>query len=60
MEDIIMLDAIERFTKGDMQQEELQHFEAMRNSNAELDQLVVEHIYFLKQMEQFAERKHLN
>ncbi len=59
MEDIIMLDAIERFTKGDMQKEELLHFEAMRNSNTELDQLVVEHIYFLKQMEQFADRKHL-
>jgi serine protease Do len=58
MEDLIMLDAIERFTKGEMQQEELHHFEAMRTSNPELDQQVVEHIYFLKQMEQFADRKH--
>jgi serine protease Do len=59
MEDIILLDAIERYIKGEMQPEEVLHFDALRKTNAEVDQMVVQHTFFLKQMEQIADRKHL-
>jgi serine protease Do len=50
MEDIVLMDAIERYLDGKMSEVERLHFENMRHNNADLDQLVVEHIFFLKQM----------
>ncbi len=60
MDDILLIEAIERYTNGEMQQEELMHFEAMRKTNPEMDQMVVQHIFFLKQMEVVADRKNLH
>lgn len=51
MEDIVLADAIERYLGGEMSEAERHHFEQMRQNNADLDQMVVEHIFFLKQME---------
>ncbi len=59
MEDILLIDAAERFAKGEMSSEEKTFFEELRKSNAELDQAVVEQMFFLKQMEEFSAIKNL-
>lgn len=51
MEDIVLADAIERYLGGEMSEAERHHFEQMRQNNADLDQMVVEHTFFLKQMD---------
>jgi serine protease Do len=53
MEEIVLSDAIERYLNGEMGETERLHFENMRQDNADLDQLVVEHLFFLKQMETY-------
>jgi S1-C subfamily serine protease len=58
MEDIILLDAIERYVNGTILPEELEHFENLRKSNPEIDQLVVDHSFFLKKMDVLGDRKH--
>ncbi|MEQ1678083.1 MAG: trypsin-like peptidase domain-containing protein [Chitinophagaceae bacterium] len=57
MNDIKILDAVERYIKGEMNPEERLQFENLRKTNTEIDQLVVEHTLFLQQMDQFGERK---
>ena len=57
MEDILIIDAVERFLKGEMSAEEKHFFLELRKNNAEIDQLVVEHTIFLHQMEAFGDRK---
>ena len=50
MEDLVLLDAVERYLRGDMTPAELADFENMRRKNADLDQLVVEQQMFLNQL----------
>lgn len=57
MEDIKILDAVERYIKGEMNPDERLQFENLRKTNAEIDQLVVEHTLFLQQMNRFGEWK---
>ena len=57
MEDITILDAVERYIKGEMNPDERLQFENLRKTNAEIDQLVVEHTLFLQQMNRFGEWK---
>lgn len=57
MDDIQLLDAIERYLTGDMSAKEMADFESIRKSTPEIDQMVVEHEMFLHQMESFAARK---
>jgi len=57
MNDIQILDAVERYINGEMNADERLHFENLRKTNSELDQLVVEHTLFLQQMNRFGERK---
>ncbi|MES2431834.1 MAG: serine protease [Bacteroidota bacterium] len=57
MDEILLLDATERYLKGEMPQHEISMFEEFRKSNPEADQLVVEHIYFLQQMNKYGEAK---
>ena len=52
-----MLDAIERYMRGEMLPEERVFFEHLRKSNPQVDQMVVEHTIFLNQMNKFGERK---
>lgn len=59
MEDIKMIEAVERYLAGEMSQEEQLYFEQLRTSNPELDQLVVEHTIFLNQLKEFAHKKEL-
>jgi serine protease Do len=57
MDDILLVDAAERYVKGEMTSEERTYFEEIRKNNPELDQLVVEHIFFLNQLEKFGSNK---
>lgn len=59
MEDLQLLDAIERYVRNEMGPEERAAFERLRQHNPEVDQLVVEHSIFLQQIDQFGETKHL-
>lgn len=57
MQDVQLLDAIERFLRGEMTPEEIASFEQLRKSNPDVDEKVVEHTMFLQQMDQFCEWK---
>lgn len=57
MDDTKLLDAVERYIRGKMNPDERLHFENLRKSNPEVDQLVVEHTLFLQQMNRFGEWK---
>jgi serine protease Do len=55
MDDAQILEAVERYIRGEMNPDERLHFENLRKTNAEIDQLVVEHTLFLQQMNRFGE-----
>ena len=55
--DIMILDSVERYIRGEMKPDERLYFENLRKTNPEIDQLVVEHTLFLQQINQFGERK---
>lgn len=57
MEDTLLLATVERYLAGDMSAEEKTAFEDLRKNDAELDQLVVEHAYFLQGLEQYGATK---
>ena len=53
MQDTTLLDAAERYLRGEMSSEEKALFEHLRNSNPEVDQLVIEHALFLDRFTQY-------
>lgn len=57
MEDLVLMDTVERYLKGEMSPEELAQFENLRRQNADVDQLVVEQQMFLQQLEHYGERR---
>lgn len=57
MGDIKVLEAVERYIRGEMNPDERLHFENLRKANGEIDQLVVEHTLFMQQMNRFGEWK---
>jgi serine protease Do len=57
MDDIKILEAVERYISGQMSPDERVYFEQLRKSNPEVDQMVVEHTFFLQQMNRFDEVK---
>lgn len=59
MEDIQLLDTIERYLSGAMLPEEKAYFQQMRKNTPGIDQLVVEHRLFLQQMGMYADQKDL-
>ena len=59
MEDIVLLDIIERYLTGQMLPEEKAWFRQLREKTPEIDQMVVEHKLFLHQMDEFAEHNAL-
>ena len=59
MDQILLLEAAERFLRGEMSPEETRLFEEMRKNNPEVDQLVVEHQFFLEEMNRYGEIKRL-
>ena len=59
MVDIKILEAVEKYINGQMKPDERLHFENLRKSSPEIDQLVVEHTFFLQQMHRFDETRKL-
>ena len=59
MQDTALLDAIERYLRGEMLPEEQLFFEHIRKTNPEVDQMVVEHSAFLNQLSQHGETRRL-
>jgi serine protease Do len=57
MEDTLLMDAAERFAKGEMSAEEKIYFEDLRKNNPELDQAVVEQLFFLNQLDNYSGTK---
>lgn len=57
MEDNILIDAIERYLRGEMSAEEKTYFEDLRKNTPEIDLMVVEHTMFLQQMEAYGQNK---
>jgi len=57
MDELRLLDSVERYIRGEMNPDERVQFEQLRKSSAEVDQLVVEHTFFLQQMNRLGERK---
>lgn len=57
IEDIKLLEVVERYISGQMSPDERVHFEQLRKSTPEVDQMVVEHTFFLQQMNRFDEVK---
>lgn len=57
MEDIKILEAVERYISGQMSPDERVYFEQLRKSNPEVDQMVVEHTFFLQQINRFDDVK---
>jgi serine protease Do len=59
MDDINIMDAVERYISGQMNPDERVYFEQLRKSSPDIDQLVVEHTFFLHQLNRFDETKKL-
>ena len=57
MDDVKILDSVERYIRGEMTPDERLYFEQLRKTSQEVDQLVVEHTLFLQQMNRFGEWK---
>ena len=57
MDDMQLLEATERYHRGEMTADEKQAFETLRQNSPELDQQVVAHLLFIKQMGEFGDRK---
>lgn len=57
MEGNLLLDATERYRRGEMDEQEKIFFEELRNSNPEIDQVVAEHIMFLHEIENIKEKR---
>jgi len=59
MQDTTLLDAVERYLRGEMSPEEKALFEHVRNTNPEVDQMVVEHSLFLEHLNQYGEARRI-
>jgi S1-C subfamily serine protease len=55
--EIMILDSVERYIRGEMNPDERLYFENLRKTNPAIDQLVVEHTLFLQQINQFGQSK---
>jgi serine protease Do len=53
MDEILLMDAAERYLNGQMNAEEKTMFEQLRQTNPEVDQLVVEHSFFLQELQRY-------
>lgn len=59
MDQIQILDAIERYLDGRMSPDERYAFEHLRKTNPDVDQLVVEHTTFLQQLDKYGSHKQI-
>jgi serine protease Do len=57
MDDLYLIEAVEKYINGGLTPDERVYFEQLRKSNPEVDQLVVEHTFFMQQLNRFDETK---
>ena len=57
MDDILLIEAVERYLNGEMTGQEKAFFEDVRKNTPEVDQLVVEHTFFLNGLKEFSATK---
>ncbi len=57
MDDTLLLDAVERYRKGEMSPQEITFFEELRKNNPDIDQLAAEHTFFLAELEKMSDVK---
>jgi len=54
MDDILLIEAVERYLRNEMSAEERAFFENLRKTNPEIDQAVVEHSFLLNELDRHA------
>lgn len=59
MDDMKIMETVERYLAGEMSAEEQSRFEKLREENPEIDQTVVERVFFLQQVNGFADMHQL-
>lgn len=57
MEDVLLLDIVERYLRGELNTDEKAQFEQLRKSTPAVDQLVVEHSMFLQQLNAYGQTR---
>ena len=57
MDDILLLDTIERYLRGELSKDEKSSFEQLRIKNSDVDQMVVEHNMFLHQITAYGQNR---
>ncbi len=57
MEEILLLDLVERYLNGELDESQRVQFETMRHQNPDIDNLVVEHQMFLADLSHYGERR---
>lgn len=57
MNDLLLLETVERYIRGEMTPQEKAFFEDLRKSNPEIDQVVVENTFLLKELDKHANIK---
>lgn len=57
MDDTLLLDAVERYRRGEMSPQEIIFFEELRKNNPDIDQLAAEHTFFLGELEKMSDIK---
>ena len=57
MEETSLFESTEKFLRNEMDESERVYFEEMRKNNPELDQQIVEYIYFIKEFEKYSDKK---
>lgn len=58
-DDINILETVERYINGQLSPDERVRFEALRKANPEVDQMVVEHTFFMQQLDRFGQTRKL-
>ncbi len=56
MNDVRLLEMVERYLQGEMSEEEMILFKELRRTNPEVDQMVVDHNFFINQMDRYGEQ----
>ncbi|HSC52330.1 MAG TPA: serine protease [Phnomibacter sp.] len=59
MDDLLLLDKVERYLRNEMNEVEKTEFELLRNNNPDIDQLVVDQHAFLNQLEKYGQQKEM-
>ncbi|WP_033411221.1 S1C family serine protease [Segetibacter koreensis] len=57
MDDILLLDTTERYLNGELSAGEKAAFEQLRQTNSDVDQMVVEHSMFIHQISEYAQNR---